>query len=203
MLQLLLSTLDFPTVLGGHTGIGPSSSRPEPAGGVDDGGGGIGTGVVVVVLALALVTAGVLISLSSPSTKAKLKAFAPLALILVIVATPLVVWTSSSGGEAQTLIVERATGVSGDPEFIVYLADKGLNQLETTNGKRAVRVECLDGGQVVLAGRHRWPFVNEPGFDFPHVHQRASRQEVRRADRCRILGTQVGLEADVEGRLSG
>lgn len=202
MLLHLLSALDLPTVIAGHSGYGTGPSR-QPSGAADDGGGGLSTGVIVGVALFAVVTAAVLVSLSSPSTKAKLKTLAPLGVILLIVATPLAVWTSSSGGDAQTLIVQRATGQTGAPELIVYLADKELNTLETTGGKRAVRVECVDGGRVVLAARHKWPFINEPGFDFPHVHQRASRQLVRRADSCRVLGTRIGLEADVEGRLSG
>jgi hypothetical protein len=79
-----------------------------------------------------------------------------------------------------------------------------LNTLNATNGKRTVRVECLGrGGQAVLDAKQKWPFVKEPGYDFPHAHQAASPEQVQRADRCRVTGTGVTLEADVEGALTG
>lgn len=120
----------------------------------------------------------------------------------VAIATPLVLWAASSGGVEQSLIVERATGLTGAPELLVNLTDEDLNKLQTTRGRRAVRVECLGrGGQVVLDAKQRWPFINEPGYDYPHVHQRATRDQLVRADRCRLRGTRIRLEADVEGAL--
>ena len=108
------------------------------------------------------------------------------------------------GGDQKSLIVERATGMTGAPEFIVYLGEDDVNTLDTTNGKRAVRVECLGrDGKVVLDARQRWPFVNEPGYDYPHVHQAASPEQLQRAERCRLRGTRVRLEGDVEGPVSG
>jgi hypothetical protein len=100
-------------------------------------------------------------------------------------------------------MVERATTPPGVRELIVYLADKDVNGLRTTRGRRAVRVECLGpDGHVVLQAKRRWPFVNDPGYDYPHIHQRASPEEIRRAARCRLRGTRVRLEADVEGELT-
>jgi hypothetical protein len=206
LVQLLLSAsalLDFPFVLGGHgydTGVMP---RGEPRGD-DDGEGGIGVGWIVAVLLLTLVTAALLVSLNPSNAWAKLKAVAPMASIVVIIAAPLLVWAGSSEGDEETLIVERASGVTGAPEFLISLADEDLNTLETTNGKRAVRVECLGReGQVVLDSEQRWPFISEPGYDYPHAHQAASAEQLQRADRCRLRGTRVRLEADVKGALTG
>jgi hypothetical protein len=203
MMQLLFSVfalLDLPTVLGGH-GYLPSSGR-EPRG--DDGAGGIGMASIVAVLVLALVTVGLLVWLSPSSARAKLKALAPRALTVVIIAMPLMVWAASSGGDEKNLIVERATGLTGAPELLLSLADKDLNTLETTKGKRAVRVECLGReGQVVLHAEHRWPFISERGYDYPHAHQPAKAEQLQRADRCRLRGTRVRLEADVKGALTG
>jgi hypothetical protein len=215
MIPLLLSivgALDLPIIVAGHQYDFGSSPPGEP--GDDDGGGGIGMASIVAVLFLTLVTVGVLAWLnrreqgSSAENRVralKMKSIAPLALTVVLIATPLALWTASSGDEDETLIVERATGVTGSPEFIVYLEDDDLNTLKTTHGKRTVRVECLGReGQVVLDSKQRWPFTNnEPGFDSPHIHQAASREQLQQADRCRLRGTRVRVEADVEGGLAG
>jgi hypothetical protein len=200
LLASVFSLLDLPTVIGGHTyDIGSSSSR-ESGGG--DGGGGIGTASIIAVLAVVLVTVGVLASLNPSSARRKARSAAPAALMVVIVAMPLVLWAASSGGVEQSLIVERATDLPGGPELLVNLADKDLNKLQMTRGRRAVRVECLGGGgEVVIDARQKWPFINEPGYDYPHVHQRATREQLIRVERCRLRGTRIRLEADVEGAL--
>jgi hypothetical protein len=200
LLASVFSLLDLPTVIGGHTyDIGSSSSR-ESGGG--DGGGGIGTASIIAVLAVVLVTVGVLASLNPTSARRKARSAAPAALMVVIVAMPLVLWAASSGGVEQGLIVERATDLPGGPELLVNLADKDLNKLQMTRGRRAVRVECLGGGgEVVIDARQKWPFITEPGYDYPHVHQRATREQLVQAERCRLRGTRVRLEAEVEGAL--
>jgi hypothetical protein len=214
MIPLVLSVvgaLDFPIIVAGHQY--DFGGPPSGESGDDDGGGGIGTASIVAVLFLTLVTVGVLAWLNRREQGSrdedrvgalKMKTIVPVALTIVLIATPLALWTASSGDEDETLIVERATGVTGSPEFIVYLEDDDLNTLKTTHGKRTVRVECLGReGQVVLDSKQRWPFVNnEPGFDSPHIHQAASREQLQQADRCRLRGTRVGLEADVEGALT-
>jgi hypothetical protein len=198
----LLSGVDFPLVFGGHSGYGTAPSR-EPSGGEDE--GGIGMGTIVAVLALTVVTVGMLYQFSSPSTKAKLKTIAPLAVLVLIIATPLVVWAGFSGGDEQSFVVERAASDSGKPQLIVSLVEEELNTVETTNGRRAVRLECLDDdGRVVLATRKKWPFrAEERGYDYPHVHQTTTLEQRQRADRCRLRGTRVPLQADVEGALTG
>lgn len=199
LLASVLSLLDFPTLFGGHTyDTGASSPRDSDGGGP----GGIGTVSIVAVLVVTLVTVGLLASLNPSSARSKVRSAGPAALMGVAIATPLVLWAASSGGVEQSLIVERATGLTGAPELLVNLTDEDLNKLQTTRGRRAVRVECLGrGGQVVLDAKQRWPFINEPGYDYPHVHQRATRDQLVRADRCRLRGTRIRLEADVEGAL--
>jgi hypothetical protein len=209
----VFGALDFPIVVAGHQYDFRGSPTGETGG--DDGGGGIGMASIAAVLFLVLVTVALLAWLnrreegtlddSRVGILEKLKGIAPITLTAVLIATPLALWTVSSGGEddEETLIVERAAGVTGSPELIVYLEDENLNTLRTTHGKKTVRVECLTrSGQVVLDAEQRWPFINnEPGFDAPHVHQEASREQVQEADRCRLRGT--SLEADVEGILTG
>jgi hypothetical protein len=205
LMQLPLAELlgiEFPTIFGGHSGYGTAPSR-EPSGGEED--GGIGMGTIVAVLALAAITVGMLYQFSSPSTKARLTTMAPVALLVLIIAIPLVAWAAFSGDDDKSLVVERSTSDAGKPELIVSLLEKELNTLDTTNGKRAVRIECLTSdGRVVLNARQKWPFRNrERGYDYPHTHQTATLEQRQRADRCRLRGTRVPLETDVEGALAG
>jgi hypothetical protein len=198
----LLLDFDFPVIFGGHSGYGTGPTR-EPSGGDDD--GGIGTGTIVAVLVLAAVTVGMLWQFSSPSTKARVRTLAPLTALVLIIAMPLVVWAAFSGGDEDSLVVERYTTDSGKPELVISLVEKELNTLKTTNGRRVVRLECIsDDGKVVLKARQRWPFRTlERGYDYPHAHQPTSLEQRRRADRCQLRGTTVHLESEVKGFLAG
>jgi hypothetical protein len=205
VMRVLLSALldlDLQTFIGGHGYDFRGSPSAEPSG--DDGGGGIGMGPILAVLLLTFGTLGLLVWLSPSSAAAKVKTVGRGALVVGVIAVPLIVWAGSSGGDEQSLIVERATSRTGAAEFIVSLVEDDLNTLQTSRGKRAVRVQCLGrDGQVVLDAKRKWPFVDEPGYDYPHAHQPASREQLQQADRCRLRGTRVPLEADVEGALTG
>ena len=214
-MSFFLSTLDFTLVLAGHgdsiTGnYRPGSSNP------DDGGGGIGTAPIVIVVLLAIVTVAVVVWLNrqekdtdsgEPSgaragRPLNIKTLAPVSLLVAVIAAPLILWTAASGGDDRTMIVERSISVKGKPEFLVALVKKDLNELDTTSGKRTVRVVCLDsGGRTLVSGDHKWPFVIERGYDYAHAHQPATAEEVQRAARCRLIGTTRKLEADVKGSL--
>jgi hypothetical protein len=200
LLSSVFTLLDLPTFFGGHTYDFSGSAR-ESSGG--DGGGGIGTASIVAVLVVVVVAVGLLVSLNPSSARARLRTVGPAALMAVFIAAPLVLWAASSGSAQQSLIVERAIDVTGTRELLVNLTDKDLNTLRTTRGKRTVRVVCLGReGQVVLSAVQKWPFINEPGYDYPHLHQRASRDQLVQADRCRVRGTRMRLEAEVEGALN-
>jgi hypothetical protein len=199
--------LDLPFVLAGHGYDFPGAPRHEP-GGAAAGDGGIGTFPIAVVVVLALVTVGLLAWMSSPATKARLTALAPKAIAVAVIAVPLMAWSLFAGGarqgEGQTLIVERALNPAGAPELIVSLADNALNRLETTDGRRAVRLQCFRrDGRAVLDRPHRWPFVVEVGFDGPHAHQPASADQLRAVASCRLRGTSLPLEGDVRRPLDG
>jgi hypothetical protein len=200
-MQLLLSALlELPVVIAGHT----YDTGAAPVGeGDGDEAGGIGTAAILVALVLTVVTVGILASLDPGAARAKLRTLMPGMMLAALVAAPLVVWAGSAGGEEKALIVERGPGVTGKNEFIVSLGDEDLNRLETTRGIRTVRLECRGrDGELVLRGEQRWPFVNERGFEYPHTHQAASREQLLEADRCRLRGTSVRLEAEVEGALT-
>jgi hypothetical protein len=190
--------------LAGHTGYNPGNVTPGDSAGDGGGSGGLGAPWIFAAIGVALIAVTVLVWLSPASTRARLRALAPKMLILVVIAAPLVVWAAASQrGGGEKLIVERWVNPAGALELIVSLADEGMNTLETTDGRRAVRIECVDrDGQVVVDAERPWPFRNnEEGYDYPHIHQAATREQLQRADRCELRGTRVRLEADVKGVL--
>jgi hypothetical protein len=195
----------FTTVLAGHGLDVGTSSRRESDG--DDGVAGLSTPWIIAAGFLALITAGVLVWLN-PGARNRLmavswKAAAPKALIAVMIVAPLLAWTATAGGgDAENLMVERSTALTGAPELLISLGEDDLNKLKTTGGKKIVRVECLDSEEkLVIEAKKNWPFVYERGYDYPHAHVLATREQVRRAESCRLGGTRVDLEAKVEGRL--
>jgi hypothetical protein len=211
-MQSLFSTLlDSSLVLAGHGYEFRSSPSGESAGDAD--GGGLSMEWIAVVLLLAVVSVVVLMWLNRGEKEpgeerglspVKLKSVAPLAFTVAVIAAPLVIWTTSSGGDEKSLTVERWTSPTGARELLVSLGDDDLNTLKTTNGKKTVRLECRGRqGQAVLDARQKWPFIREPGYKYPHVHQPATSAQVQRADHCVLGGTRVPLEADVTGTLKG
>lgn len=198
---LFLVAVDlFPTILAGHGLDVGASSRRESDG--DDEVAGLSMPWILAAGSLALITAGVLLWLN-PGARTRLKAVAPMAVIAIIIAAPLVAWTASAREDkVKSLMVKRETALTGAPELLVSLGEDDMNSLKTSNGKKVVRVVCVGrDGQVVIDRKKEWPFVYERGYDYPHAHVLASRAQVRRAQRCRLRGTRVLLEADVEGRL--
>jgi hypothetical protein len=212
MQSLFFTLLDSGLVLAGH-GYDFRGSPADDSGGGDDGGG---ISMVLVVVAALLVVGTVVVMWwldrrerepdgGDAAPALRLKAVAPLTLIVAVIAVPLVLWTASSGGDDDfDLKVERFTSVTGAPELLVSLGDEVLNTLEETEGKQTVRIKCTSrDGKPLLDGDQKWPFIREKGYEFAHAHQAATPDEVQRAARCRVLGTRVTLEADVEGALSG
>ena len=181
-------------VIAGHT---DARYQFRESGGGDDG-GGIGVVPIVAVLVLTLVTIGLLVGLDRPE---RLKSLAPAAFLGVIIVVPLVLWTVSAGSDDRgSLLVERGADAKGVPGFVVSIADKKLNRLKTTKGKKTVRLECFGRkGQMLVNATQRWPFFTERGFPYPHIHQPATLEQLQQADRCRLRGSHVRLEADVEG----
>jgi hypothetical protein len=127
-----------------------------------------------------------------------LRRYAPVVVILVLVAAPLAVWAATSGGsdeEKQGLIAERSVGLTGEPELVLSI----VGEAQVTSGASSVRIECTDkDGKVIVKGTQPWPFVEEPGYPYAHVHQSDSPEKVEAARRCRVLGTDTRLEAKVQ-----
>jgi len=211
MQSLVFALLDSSLVLAGHGYDFRSSPSGESSG--DDDGAGLSMEWIVAVVLLALVTVAVLMWLNrgerAPGDEdgvraLKLKSAAPVVFTIAVIATPLVLWTTSSGGDEKSLMVERWTSTRGAPELLVSLGEDDLNARKTTNGSKTVRLQCHGRqGQTVLDAEQKWPFIKERGYEYPHAHQAASAEQVQRADRCRLSGIGVPLEADVEGALTG
>ncbi len=202
LLSLLLAQVDLPWIVAGH-GYDVGAGAPRGGSGAEDEEREIGTRWIVAAVLVALIAAGALVALDPSAARRKLSRLGPRALILVLITAPLVVWTASAGGGDDPLTVERMFDVDGKPELLVALGDEKLNTLAMTDGKSAVRIECVGrDGDVVVASTHRWPFlIDEVGFDTPHAHQPGSRDDVERVDRCRLLGTREQFEAAVKGVL--
>jgi hypothetical protein len=214
VMPFVFSTLlDSILVLAGH---GDSiTGNPVPTGGPGpEDEGGIGAAPIIGVVLLAVVVVGLLVWLNRDEKESgdeaavrapRRRSIAPAALIAAVIAAPLIVWTASSGGDDEkALIVERWTNDKGAPELIVSLPEEELNTLKTTEGKRTVHLRCIGRqGQAVLDATPKWPFITEAGYEYPHVHQAATAEQVQRADNCRLRADDLNLEADVEGALTG
>jgi hypothetical protein len=129
-----------------------------------------------------------------------LRRYGPVIVILVLVGAPLAVWAATSGGsdseEKKGLIVERNVSLTGAPELVISIAGGGV---EVTNAADSVRIECVDkDGKVIVKGTQPWPFIEEPGYPYPHAHQSGSPEKIQGARRCRVLGTNTRLEAPVQ-----
>jgi hypothetical protein len=128
-----------------------------------------------------------------------LRRHTPVIVIVVLVVAPLAIWAGTSGGsgedDKQGLIVERSVSTTGEPELILSIA----GDVNVTSGASSVTIECVDrDGKVLIKGTQPWPFIDEPGFPYPHAHQVDSPEKVEGARRCRVLGTEARLEAGVE-----
>ena len=128
-----------------------------------------------------------------------LRRHTPVIVIVMLVAAPLAIWAATSGGSGdsnkQGLIAERSVGLTGAPELILSIA----GNVQVTTGASTVRVECTDkDGRVILKTTQPWPFIQEPGYPYLHVHLGDSPETIEGARRCRVLGTDAHLEAKVQ-----
>ena len=214
VVPVVSALLDPILYLAGHTDNITGNPNPDGVSGVEDD-RGIGMVPIVGVVLLAVLAVGMMMWLQrqerevadgpkrEESARAlNLKSLAPVGVIAAMIATPLVIWTASSGGAKDTLIVERWTNDKDKPELLISLTKHELNTLRTANGKRRVRLVCTGRqGEAVVDSDTKWPFIKERGYAYPHYHHAASADQVRRADECRLRGLSVRLEADVGGAL--
>jgi hypothetical protein len=126
-----------------------------------------------------------------------LRRHAPLIVIAVLVIAPLAIWAATSGGSGAEdgLIVERGVSLTGAPELVISI----VGDAQVTTDATTVRIDCRDAaGKVTVDSEQPWPFPPEPGFEYAHTHQGGEADEIEQTRRCRVLGTNKKLEADVE-----
>jgi hypothetical protein len=121
--------------------------------------------------------------------------------VILAVSVPLgVVAVAGSGGEEEEssgeLRVERSTEL---PEMLIYITDESANTPERTDGRRSVRVECLDDdGNVIASQDDAWPMTQTDGNTLsPHAHVPVDPARIGEITSCRLRGTKPLLQADV------
>jgi hypothetical protein len=84
--------------------------------------------------------------------------------------------------------------VYGEPEIVVNVPKK-LNTPGEAHNATSVKLICVDArGKTVLASSQYWPFINEPGYPYPHIHQPVTPTQLQEIARCRLDGTKTKLE---------
>ncbi len=127
-----------------------------------------------------------------------LKRYGPVLLLVALVVTPLAIWAATSGGSdgdgGDPFYVERAVGLTGEPELLLTVDDPDV---QVEGGRTSVEVRCSDAtGKVIVKGTQPWPFPPEQGFA-PHAHQAAPADKVEQTRSCEVLGTNKTLQAEV------
>jgi hypothetical protein len=117
------------------------------------------------------------------------KSLLPAVLIAAVIIVPAAIWALGAGGGDDSLRVEQYVSYyTGGPEIVIAIPRKYNNMAETGN-KANVVVVCFDsGGKQVLRANADWPFIEEPGYDLPHVHQPVSDAQLKAVATCTVDG---------------
>jgi hypothetical protein len=125
------------------------------------------------------------------------KTILPAIVLLALIVVPVLVWAATSGGSDNKLRIDQGVSVYGEPEIVVNVP-KNLNTPSEAKNSRSVRLICVDAsGGTVLATNQDWPFINEPGYPYPHIHQPVTPEQLQRIAKCRIEGTKTKLEGNL------
>jgi hypothetical protein len=121
----------------------------------------------------------------------------PIAAIAALIVVPVAIWAATSGGSDTKLRIDEAVTPSGSPEIVVNIPGR-LNTRDETSNSANVKLICVDGGgDTVLSTDQDWPFINEPGYPDPHVHQIVTPAQLQRIAKCRLEGTKTKLEGEL------
>jgi hypothetical protein len=130
-------------------------------------------------------------------SRGKWAVFAAILAVLVVGILLVAVLGGGSSDEEYALKVERMPGAPGTEELVVSVPD-AVNAARVARDKPTVGLVCFDGRhRVVLRKRHPWPFVDEPGYALPHIHEPASPQVLRVIASCKLTGTTIPLEGEL------
>lgn len=122
------------------------------------------------------------------------KTILPLGAIAVLVVVPIALWAATSGGGKSNLRIDQGVSIYGAPEIVVNVPKKLNYPSQATNGT-SVKLICVDaGGKPVLTNTQPWPFINEIGYPYPHIHQPVTPQQLQAIARCRLEGTKTKFE---------
>jgi hypothetical protein len=125
------------------------------------------------------------------------KTIIPALAILAVIVVPILIWATTSGGSSDQLRIDQGVSVYGEPEIVVNVPKK-LNTPAEANNSTNVRLVCVDaGGKTVLATDQGWPFINEPGYPYPHIHQPVTPKQLQAIAKCRVEGTKTKLEGNL------
>jgi hypothetical protein len=125
------------------------------------------------------------------------KTIVPALAILALIIVPVLVWAATSGGSGDKLRIDQGVSVYGEPEIVVNVPKKLNNPAEAHNAPQ-VHLVCVDGGgKTVLEDDQDWPFINEPGYPYPHIHQPVTPQQLQAIAKCRVEGTKTKLEGNL------
>jgi hypothetical protein len=139
------------------------------------------------------------VSVEEPKSGARERSFdrrtvIPLVAILVLGVVLAVALSVSSGGSSDKLRIDQGVSAAGSPEIVVNVPVGVNTPAEASNSTNVVLI-CVDaGGKTVLETNQVWPFVNEPGYPDPHIHQPVTPEQLQRIAKCRLRGTKTKLE---------
>ena len=124
------------------------------------------------------------------------KTILPALAILALIVVPILIWATTSGGSDNQLRIDQGVSTYGEPEIVVNVPVK-LNNPAEANDAASVKLVCVDsGGKTVLATDQAWPFINEPGYPYPHIHQPVTPKQLQAIAKCRVEGTKTKLEGE-------
>jgi hypothetical protein len=121
----------------------------------------------------------------------------PALAILAVIVVPILIWGATSGGSKHQLRIDQGVSVDGEPEIVVNVPGT-LNNPAEANNSTSVRLVCEDGGgKTVLATSQPWPFIDEPGYPYPHIHQPVTPAQLQAMAKCQVHGTKTKLEGNI------
>jgi hypothetical protein len=134
---------------------------------------------------------------SGPRRALDRKTVLPALVILAVIVAPVLIWAATSGSSEKKLRIDQGVSAIGEPEIVVNVP-KNLNTRAETHSSASVRLICVDAsGATVLSTPQDWPFLEEPGYPWPHIHQPVTPQQLQRIAKCRVEGTKTKLEGNL------